>query len=205
MNKLASLDMETAGLFDDAVVLSLGLSISDYDQKDITFKELVDGGLYLRFQIQEQIEMGRKTQASVMNWWKEKTTPEARKQAWGNGPEGPARVSIRELPGLLQGYLKGLGVDPKKVDWYDRNCFDMSKMQHIHEETLKLPTSQTWWDYQMRFEFATALRFLGSDRYGGMPPDSFPEATYHHPLHDAAMDHMRILNAIHSPSVSAAG
>lgn len=194
MNKLASIDFETAGLFDDAVILSLGLTISDYEDKDVTFDQLVSKGLFLKFKISEQQEKwGRKLQPSVLAWWKDKTTPQARLDAWG----GADRVSLSELPRLMKEYLTSQGVtDFKKIDWYDRNCFDMSKMQHVHEENLKEPL---WWDYQNRYEFATALRFLGADRYGNMPADSFPNATYHNPLHDAAMDHLRILNAMHRP------
>ena len=191
MNKLVSVDFETAGLFDDAVCLSFGLTMSDYDNKDITFDELVKDGLYIEFDYKEQLTLGRKTQKSVMEWWKEKTTPAARDAAWGMNRK---RLSIREFPMQLMTYLAERSVNPKEIDIYDRNCFDASKMQHIMEETLG---EKVFWNYQNRYEFATALRFLGSDRYGGIAPDAIPGMIHHHPLHDAALDHLRILKAMH--------
>lgn len=107
----------------------------------------------------------------------------------------PGRVSLRAFPGLFRAFFADRGIDPKKVDFYDRNMFDMTKIQHIFEETLG---EQVFWDYTAKFEFATALRFLGKDRYGGMRPEDFPGAIYHQPLHDAAMDHCRILKALHT-------
>jgi len=192
MNFLTAIDFETGGLYDDAVCLSFGMTVSRYDAKDITFKELVDTGLYIEFDFVEQLKMGRKTQKSVLEWWKsDKVTPEAREAAWGtNRP----RASIRDLPSLMKEYLTKMGVPFKEFDIYDRNCFDATKLQHIFEESLG---EEVFWNYQNRYEVATALRWGGLDRYGNAPASTFEGAIHHHPLHDSAMDHRRILNAMH--------
>lgn len=185
-------DFETAGLYDDAVVLSFGMTVSTYDEK-VVFDDLVKDGLYLEFDYVEQVQKyKRKSQKSVMEWWK-KQSPEAR-AVWNLPPKSKyKKTSLADFEMECLTFLADRNINPKDVDLYDRKQFDVTKMQHIQEETLGIPG--VWWNYQNTFEVATALRMLGFDRYGGMPAESFPGAIYHNALHDSAMDHVRFLNA----------
>lgn len=70
----------------------------------------------------------------------------------------------------------------------------MPKLQKICEDDLG---GEVFWQYGSIWEVATALRIMGFDRYGDMPASSFPGAIYHNSLHDAAMDHVRFLKAVH--------
>jgi hypothetical protein len=188
---LAVIDLETLAVGSDAPILSLGVTISRYDDRDQTFDSLVQNGLYLKFDLKEQLDRGRKASQRVVKWWYDQS-PEARKVLI---PNPTLDVSLYGLEAHLQGFFKDKGIDIKKVDWYDRNCFDLSKLQYLFEEDLD---QDVIWNYHNTFDVATAFRFMGYDRYAGVRVSDFKGATYHNALHDAAVDHMRIFKCLHS-------
>jgi hypothetical protein len=187
---LAVIDLETLAVGSDAPILSLGLTVSRYDDTSQTFDTLVQNGLYLKFDLKEQLDRGRKASTRVVKWWYEQSV-EARKVLIPN----PADISLYGVGDQIQEFFKSKGIDIKKVDWYDRNCFDLSKLQYLFEEDLN---QDVIWNYHNTFDVATAFRFLGFDRYAGVRVSDFPGAIYHNALHDAAVDHMRIFKALHS-------
>lgn len=186
------LDLETLGSTDDAVILSLGLTISRYDDKHKTFDELVKEGLCLKFGIKEQMARGRRTQKRVIEWWS-KQDAEAKSVL----RVLPTDISLYSLPTHLEAHLNSLGLKAKDIDWYDRKSFDLSKLQYLYEEELggDIP-----WKPTQEFEVSTAFRMLGFDRYAGIQVKDIPGATYHNALHDAAVDHLRMFKALHSES-----
>lgn len=187
---LVVLDLETLGSRDDAVILSLGLTFSRYDEHTKTFQQLVDEGLYLKFNIKEQLARGRKTQDRVVQWWY-KQDFEA-KQVLIPKPDD---VSLYSLPERFAAYFKSKGLTAKDCDWYDRKSFDMSKLQYMFEEELG---GDVPWRPTQEFEVATAFRFLGMDRYAGIQVKDIPGAIYHNAVHDAAVDHLRLFKALHT-------
>lgn len=183
------LDTETLGSRDDSVILSLGLTVSRYDDNK-TFDELVNEGLYLKFDIKEQLTRGRITQDRVVKWW--------------YGQDSAARSvlipqvtdsSLYALPSYLEEFFTLKGLSMRGVDWYDRKSFDMSKLQYLYEQELGRDAP---WDPMQEFEISTALRYLGMDRYGGVRVSDIPGAVYHNALHDAAVDHLRIFKGLHT-------
>ena len=188
---LAVLDLETLAKASNSVILSLGMTVTKYTDKDATFKSLLAGGLYLKFDIKQQLAMKRTTEKSTVAWWREQD-PVARKVL----NPSPSDVSVLDLPMLMGEYFDDIGVDIKKVDFYDRNSFDMSKLQDLFENNLD---TKVTWDYKHVFEIATMLRYQGYDRYAGMHVSDVEGAVYHNALHDAAVDHLRILKVLHAP------
>jgi hypothetical protein len=186
---LAVIDLETLGSKSDSVILSLGLTFSRYDEIK-TFDELLSEGLYVKFDIKEQLDRGRITQDRVVKWWY--TQPiEAKKILFKKHDD----ISLYQLPKILDGFFASKGVDVKKVDFYDRKSFDMTKLQYLFEEELG---GDIFWNPNSEFEVATAFRFLGFDRYAGVQVSDIPGAIYHHALHDAAVDHLRLFKCLHS-------
>jgi hypothetical protein len=185
-------DLETLAVGSDAVILSLGLTVSKYNHSAVktTFDSLKNNGLYLKFNIKEQLTRGRKTSKRVIGWWYEQESG-AKKVL---NPNPAVDVSLYDLPRLLKEYFDSINLDIKKVDLYDRNCFDISKLQYLFEEELGLDVP---WNYNNTFDIPTALRFLGMDRYAGVRVSDFPGAMYHNALDDAAVDHMRMMKALH--------
>jgi hypothetical protein len=186
-----TLDLETLGSRDDAVILSAGLTWSRYDDQNLTFDKLVSEGLYVKFDIKEQLDKGRVTQDRVVKWWYNQT-PEARAVL---RPDPSKEISLYRFPDMLYQFLARNGLTAKKIDWYDRKSFDMSKIQYLYEEELKMDIP---WNPNQEFEVSTALRYMGMDRYGGIQVKDIPGAIYHHALHDAAVDHIRLSRGLHS-------
>lgn len=191
---LAVIDLETLGSKSDAVILSLGLTLSRYDDKSQTFETLTRDGLYLKFDIKEQLERGRKTQDRVIRWWYDQS-PEARKVLIPKSTD----ISFYSLPEILTNYFNTRGVNIRKCDMYDRKSFDLSKLQYLYEEELggDIP-----WSPVNEFEVATAFRFMGYDRYAGIQVKDIPGAIYHNALHDAAVDHLRIFKCLHNLEIN---
>lgn len=188
---LAVIDLETLAAGSDAPILSLGLTVSRYDDKSQTFQSLVDDGLYLKFKLKEQLDKGRKVSERVVKWWYEQS-PQARSVLI---PNPSIDVSLYDIEHHLTSFFDRKGINIKKVDFYDRNCFDLSKLQYLLEEDLG---KDVIWNYHNTFDIPTAFRFLGFDRYGGTRVSDFPGAIYHNALHDAAVDHMRIFKCLHT-------
>lgn len=187
----AVVDLETLAKGSRSAILSMGITLSRYDYKAVTFDELNDNGLYLKFKLEEQLKvMNRTTEKSTVEWWYQQSA-EAKQVL----KPSPNDVSIRSLTTYMAAFFHKRGVDIRKVDFYDRNSFDMSKLQDVIENNLgeKVP-----WSYTHVFEISTMLRYQGFDRYAGMRVEDIPGATYHHALHDAAVDHLRIMKALHS-------
>ena len=188
---MAVIDLETLGVRSDSVILSLGLTFSRYDEVK-TFDELVNEGLYLKFNIKEQLNRSRVTQERVVKWWYNQSI-EARKILYVKEDD----LSFYQLPEILNKFFEDKGVSLKKVDLYDRKSFDISKLQYLYEEELggDIP-----WNPNSEFEVATTFRMLGFDRYAGIQVSDIPGATYHNAIHDAAVDHLRIFKCLHSIS-----
>lgn len=184
------IDLETLAAGSDAPILSLGLTVGRYDDTGMTFQKLVETGLYLKFDLKEQLAKGRKTSNRVVKWWYEQT-PEARKILI---PDPVRDVSLYHAPHYIKKFFEDKGLDIKKVDLYDRNSFDLSKLQYLVEEDLN---EDVFWNYRHMFDIPTMIRVLGFDRYAGVQVSDFPGAVYHNALHDAAVDHMRIMKVLH--------
>lgn len=189
-NHLAVVDLETLGAVNDSVILSFGITVSKYTDSHLGFNELIKEGMYLKFDIKEQIAKGRKKQNRVVKWWYEQTA-EA-KQVLIPGPED---VSLYSLDERLTQFFASKNLKIRDVDFYDRKSFDMSKIQYLYEEDFNKDIP---WNPVQEFEVATAFRFLGMDRYAGIQVKDIPGATYHNALHDAAVDHLRLFKALHS-------
>lgn len=188
---LAVIDLETIGRWSNACILSLGLTVAKYTDKDITFERLVSEGLYLKFDLREQIANGRTKDNKTIEWWKKQ---KAESRAVLN--PSPQDISIYTLDKHIEKFFRDRNINMKKVDFYDRKCFDINKIQYVYEEELGYETVP--WNYISEFELATAMRFLGFDRYGGIKAETYPGVIYHHALHDAALDHLRLMNCLHT-------
>lgn len=192
---IAVVDLETLAKFDDAVILSLGMVVAPYDHFGTEFPDLLKcPSLKIKFNVKEQIQKyGRVTSKSTIDFW-QKQNEDARAVLKPSDED----VSIDQLPALLQGFITENGLDWRNIDFFDRNAFDIKKMSHIFEINLGMKTP---WDYQACWEIATALKFLGFDRYAGIHPSKVPGMIYHNAHHDAVLDLHRMMYALKSVGV----
>jgi hypothetical protein len=187
---LGVVDLETLGMGSETVILGLGLTLGRYDTP-LTFDQMVSEGLYLKFNVKEQLARGRKTSERVVKWWYQQS-----KEAQEILRPRPDDVSLYDIDKYLLEFFKKRGLESIHFcDLYDRNCFDLSKIQYLYEEDLKRDVP---WNYHNTFDIPTAFRFMGFERYAGVKVEDVPGCVYHNPLHDAALDHLRLYNVLHS-------
>lgn len=193
-NMLAVMDSETLGRWDDAIVLSVAVTIADLT-KPYTFLQLLEERtFFIKLNAKEQKDLGRQVDKGTMDWWKgigTKYPPSeaARKVSYYPSAED---TSVFQLADNIRVGCHRLGVDPRKVDWCDRNLFDLRKVQHIIEVTCKQDSSEPW-DYHDTFDIVSWLKGVGqTDRYAGVKAWELEGMSYHDPRHDAALDWLRI-------------
>lgn len=193
-NFLAVMDSETLGRWDDAIVLSVAVTIADLT-KAYTFQQLVDERtFFIKLDASEQRRLGRQTDKSTMDWWQGVNTkhgPSEEAKAVSLRPSADDR-SVFTLADDIRVGCHRLGIDPTKVDWCDRNLFDLRKVQHIIEVTCGQYGSEPW-DYHHTFDVVSWLKGVGqTDRYAGVKSWELEGMLYHDPRHDAALDWLRI-------------
>lgn len=187
---IVSVDMETLGHNNDAVLISLGVIYTPWVAVD-TFQDLVKASkaIYLEFNIAEQItHYKRTTTQSVVEWWHEQS-PDAKEALKPKDTD----VSIAQLPEILDEFFRNRCMMKwRDCDTYDRKSYDVSKLQHVWEEELNVESGVPW-NYGHVYEFGTALTYLGAGRYGNIRPDDVPGLIYHRADHDALLDSYRLL------------
>lgn len=195
-NYLAVADSETLGRWDDAVVLSFAVIIADLTKR-YTLQQLVnERSVFIKLNIEEQIKRGRKKEKNVIDWWfgrdGKKNAPCEIAKKVSLYPDAEREIELDQFATELKIGCHKLGIDPRSVDWCDRNLFDLRKAQHIMEVTCGQYSSEPW-DYHGVFDIVSWLRGVGvEDRYAGMKPWEIEGFIYHDPIHDAALDFLRV-------------
>lgn len=194
-NNLAVMDTETLGRWDDAVVLSVAVTVADLT-KAYTFDQLVaERTFFVKLNVKEQAEAGRKVEKVTLDWWNDNTkwnSPSDAARKVSLIPAKDSEISMYKLTDAITVGCHRLGIDPQKIDWCDRNLFDLKKVQHIIEITCG-QYDQVPWNYHSIFDVVSWLKGIGQmDRYAGVNPKDIPTMVYHDPRHDAALDWLRI-------------
>ena len=117
------LDLETLGTHPDAVVLTIGA----IKFNPFTLDE-PGNGLYLRLDIEEQLNLGRSTLDSTIEWWGQQD-PRVREEAMG---EEGYRAPIVELRKELNKFLVGV-----EHIWCQGPAFDIVILEDLYR-------SQCW-------------------------------------------------------------
>lgn len=192
-NLLAVADSETLGRWDDAAMLSWAFTIADLTKR-YTLQQLVEEKtVFIKLNVEEQLKLGRVKDKETVEWWlgKGKRNPCEIAKAVSLYPKADD-ISIFQLSDEIRKGCHRLGVDPRSVDWCDRNLFDLRKAQHIMEVTCKQYSSEPW-DYHHTFDIVSWLKGIGQqDRYAGIKAWELEGMVYHDPRYDAALDFLRI-------------
>jgi hypothetical protein len=186
------IDKETLGKWDDAVILSIGLTyLSDVDcaLPNLSYTDMLQRSVEFKLDVRSQVALGRTVDKSTMEWWQRQG--ESASKVLKASPED---IPVHNIFPAIEAWLKSKGVTWKEVRWFDRNAFDMKKLQHLHEVTLNLG-NQPPWDYQEVWGIETMLKFMSQhqNRYGAINPYHFkdPAFVYHSAACDAALDMYR--------------
>lgn len=185
---LVVVDNETLGRWHNAVILSTAFTYGDIREKLSVEQLIEERTFFYKFDAKEQKKAGREIEASTVEWWKSgKVTDEARKMSLY-----PDKERDQPMAGFVKAYERWahlLGYEPVNTIHMDRNLFDVSKLQHMIEMTLK--ESHHPWHYHDIMDVVTWLRAMCGDRYGGVDIRKLKGVVYHDPRYDAAVDWLR--------------
>lgn len=187
--ELVVADNETLGRWHGAVVLSTAFTHGDL-RKPYTVQELVQQRTFFqKFDVVEQVKMGREVEQNVIDWWKsDKVTRKAREMSFF--PDKNRDTSVTTFVDNYEKWAHRLGYEPVKSIHADRNLFDISKLQHIIEISLK--EKHHPWNYHDIIDVTSYLKALCGDRYGNLDIRKMEGVVYHDPRYDSAVDWLRV-------------
>lgn len=191
------IDLETLSKWDSAAILTSGLCyFSDKEltqgfldgQQELDFQQFVDRAVEWKYDVRDQMRFGRTTDARTLKWWSEQD-PELVKATCTASPDDEP---IHGFFGHISAYLQSHGADISGVRLTDRTGFDLTKIQHLYEETLQNP-GKVPWNYKENMDVAMLFKIFAADRYAGVDPTTFGHGfQYHSAKSDAALDGYRM-------------
>lgn len=139
------LDLETADVEPEGVILTLGAVMFDPRGDDRDKNTRKNPKLYMRFEIEEQQDLGRTMSDDTLAWWS-RQTDEAREEAFG---EGEDRLSLSDGMEVLNEFFKENG---GKWVWSKGAAFDIVFIQNACRE-LGLPIPWVTWNQRCVREY----------------------------------------------------
>lgn len=149
MSTCVMLDLETLGTHPDCVVLTIGaIKFNPFTMEE------PGNGLYLRLDIEEQLNMGRSTLDSTIDWWAQQDS-KVREEAMG---EEGYRAPVAELRKELNKFLVGV-----EHIWCQGPAFDIVILEDLYR-------SQCWpipWHFWQIRDSRTLFGVHGDPREKG--------------------------------------
>lgn len=143
------IDIETLSILPNAVVLTLGaVQFDPFDPSERFFTEN-----YFRFDIEEQLELGRDVNDDTVDWWG-RQSEESRNEALSDDN----RMKFSEYYPVLTKMVVG----SKRV-WAQGPVFDMCILENLYRQN---QTPIPWQYYNVR-DSRTLLQALGDSRNAG--------------------------------------
>lgn len=124
------LDLETLSTRPESVILTLGAVKFDPWGDDVD----AESGLYLRVNVDEQLELGRHVQEETIDWWG-KQSAEVREEALGETD----RVGLDDMTKQLNRFLVGVN-----NIWCQGPAFDIVILENLYRQLIK-PTPWQFW------------------------------------------------------------
>lgn len=182
------LDAETLGPFCDSVILSV--AIVPFNLMEVaTLNELVSRGLYLKFNVQEQIDSGRNVCKETLKWWKNQS--ESAKEIL---KPSPSDILLEQGLDRIDEYLTNLNFNKKTGFFHSRGIqFDFPLIQNAYRQygrVESMPFSS--WNLQ---DTKTFIRTLTCDKYARYEledPSALNGFVAHNALFDAAAEVMKV-------------
>lgn len=179
-------DMETLGVSDSALILSIGVIYVKPNYDVTNFKSLVSHGINLKINHQEQLKT-RVVESDTLNWWG--TQGEEAKYVLSNKD----CIPIQEVYSVIKNYFKENNFDIKKDIIWSRGMIDQRWWQHFCNYTVKKEDFLPFWRWR---EVRTALDVMTGSAYGFNTYQEPKEFIKHNSLHDACVDAQRMFYAL---------
>ena len=190
MTKQFCVDVETLGIESTCVVLSAAMVWFDPAETKVTYEELVDRALYIKFDSKEQLEMGRSKTKSTIEWW-QKQGKEIQKLCLFPSPKDlKADEGIRRM----KNYIAEHG--SKQSLFWQRGVLDQMSLESLCRSIEAEPITQ----YNMWMDLRTAIRLLKETSNPGgycpIPDFDFNKIQKHNPIDDIAADVLMLVRGV---------
>jgi hypothetical protein len=182
-------DFETLGKTPaNSVVVCLALlpfSESRYTTDPYTYNELLRSARLIKFNVAEQVnKYGRLIDKDTLKWWSEQS-----KEAQQLLKPSDQDIPLEELHDILLSFGK-----PKKI--YTRgNTFDPPFLESILAAVNKTDPFE-WWNIRDSRSMIEGLSFGSGLKHGFIPPELKEVFIPHNPIHDIAIDIMRMQSLV---------
>lgn len=183
-------DFETLGQKPTSAVVCLaGLRFNEdryLSDNPYTYREILDSAEFIKFSVKEQVEAyGRGIDKSTIDWWKSQP-----KQARELLDPSDADQSLSEIVPFFKNLIGG---DPSQIGKvYTRgNTFDPIFLDSVLAN-LRVPELYNWWSIRDTRSMIEGLSFGTGLKNSFIVPDLEDVFVAHDPIHDIAMDVMRM-------------
>ena len=179
-------DFETLSqnAFNGAVLSVAGI---EYDEKRFLenpyhYSELLDMCKYVKFDVKDQVKYGRKVEKGSLDWWK-KQSAGAQKQLLPSDSDVP----ITAFPK----FLETLNIKRAKKVFTRGNAFDPVFTRSILD-SLDIEDPTPWWALRDVRSYIDGFTFGTDINHDFIPKELVDEFVQHDPIHDVAMDLIRM-------------
>lgn len=188
-------DIETLGVESTTVILSAGIIYFDPEvDADITYAELMERGLFVKFDAKEQLKSYDRTMTkSTLDWWAGQG-PYQKKSSFDIDPENDVPVvdGFRELHKYINKY-RG------KKTWATETVWARGSLDQMAIDSLALKAGldpiapfNRWRDIRTAID----MLYGTSNGYCQIRDIDMHVIEKHHPVHDCAFDILMLLRGI---------
>ena len=180
-------DVETLDTESTTVILSAALCYFDVTKKP-SFEQLVENSVFVKFDVDEQREMGRTMSKDTMKWWKDQTYLAKQKSFVPSDDDVTARLGIEIFHRYIEKY------DPDhQCQFWARGSLDQMSIDSLARQ-LGMDVIAPYWAWR---DVRTAVDCLCGSNNGYTDVD-FPgfmrdNVIKHDPVHDCALDAMMLM------------
>ena len=180
-------DVETLGVESTCVILSAAMVHFDPEMRP-TYQDLLDNACFVKFDVKEQIQLGRTSSKSTLEWWK--TQHEyVRKVSLD-----PTRNDMTAENGMtaFYNYMAKFPNADKQTMWA-RGSLDQMAIDSL---AVRLGVQEIT-GYNMWRDVRTAIDIMSGSTNGYCEVDhplfNRTQVIKHHPVHDCALDAMMLM------------
>lgn len=187
-NRPVFFDFESLGTDSDAVVVSLGLVVADFNDRELmTFDSLYESAIEIKLDVESQ-KQTRYIDQDTVEWWK-KQSREAQKILIPSEHD----VELEEMFYLLDHYFTGFeDFNKNKENWISRRAFDACLVKHICSRTLGMKEYVPFWNWRDVVSLIHGISYLQRGTFD-VPKELLPDnVTVHDARTDVVLDCLRI-------------
>jgi hypothetical protein len=180
-------DVETLGVESTCVILSAALIHFDPEKRP-TYQDLLDTACFVKFDVTEQLHLGRTSSKGTLDWWK------GQHEYVRKVSLDPSREDLTVEEGLnaFYNYMSKFANVDKQTMWA-RGSLDQMAIDSlaVRVDMQEITGYNVWRDVRTAIDilYGTTNGYVDVDH----PLFKRHEVIKHHPVHDCALDAMQLM------------